>query len=65
MPSIRAPILTRQVGEIGDLRLARGVLDQALAAGEHRRHQGVVGGADRDLGEFDAVAGQAPRRPRD
>ena len=37
------------VGDIDDLGLARGVLDQALAAGEHRRHQGVVGGADRDL----------------
>ena len=51
-------------GEIGDLGLARGALDQALAAGEHRRHQRVMGRADRDLGERHLVAGQAPRRPR-
>jgi len=53
------------VGEIDDLRLARGILDQAFAAGQHRRHQGIMGGAHRDLGERNLVAGQASGRPRD
>ena len=66
MPSILAPISDETVGEIDDLGLARGVLDQALAAGQHRRHQGVVGGADRDLGERDAGCRSSPlRRPGD
>ena len=62
---MRAPILIRQLATSTHLRLARRVLDQALAPGEHRRHQGVVRGADRDLGQRDLVAGEAARRARD
>ena len=46
------------VGEIDDLRLARGVLEHRLAAGQRRRHHQHMGGADRDLREHVAVAGQ-------
>ena len=49
-------------GEVDDLRLARGVLDDGLALGQRRRHHGDVGGADGDLGERDARAAEAFRR---
>ena len=52
--------LDQAVGDINDLRLARGVLDQGLAAGKRRGHQGIVGRANRDLGKPNAVAGRAP-----
>ena len=53
------------IAEIDDLWLARGVLDQRLSPREHRRHQGVMGRADRDLGEFDTVTGEPPWSPGD
>ena len=56
--------LDEAIGEIGDFWLARGALDQGLAAGEHRRHQRIMGGADRDLGELDLVAGEPAVAPR-
>ena len=46
------------VGEIDDLRLARGVLEHRLALGERRRHHQHMGRADRDLREDVAVADQ-------
>ena len=49
-------------GEIGDLRLARGILDHRRALGEHRRHQRILGRADRDDREGDRAAGEAARR---
>ena len=52
------------LGEIGDLRLARGVVEHGLALGERRRHQQVLGGADRHVGKDDARAGEAVRRRR-
>jgi len=52
--------LHQAVGDIDDLGLARGVLDQRLAAGKHGGHQGIMGRANRDLGKRNAVAGQAP-----
>ena len=48
--------LDEALGDVADLGLARGVLDHRLALGERGRHQHVVGGADRDLGEDDAGA---------
>ena len=45
--------LVEAVGDVADLRLARGVLDHRGAAGERGRHQRRVGAADGDLGEFD------------
>ena len=53
--------LDEALGDVADLRLAGGVLDHRLALGERGRHQHVVGGADRDLGEDDASALQAAR----
>ncbi len=55
--------LYQAVGDIDDLRLARGVLDQRLATGQHGGHQGIVGRAHRDLGKRNAVTGQAPGGP--
>ena len=51
--------LDEALGDVADLGLARGVLDHRLAPGQRGRHQHVVGGADRDLGEDDAAAAQA------
>jgi hypothetical protein len=50
------------LGDVGDLGLHGGVLDHRLALGERRGHQDDVRGADRDLGEHDAVAAQAALR---
>jgi len=43
-------------GQIRDLRLARGILDQRFATGEHGRHQCIFGSADGYEGEGDAPA---------
>ena len=43
-------------GEVGDLGLARGILDHRLALGEDGGHQRVLGRADRDEGEGDRAA---------
>ena len=51
--------LDEAIGDVADLRLARGVLDHGLALGKRRRHQHGMGGADRDLGK----AISPPRRP--
>ena len=55
-------------GEVGDLRLARRVLDDGLALGEHRRGHQVLGRADAREVEDDARAASAccsaPRRSR-
>ena len=64
-PLDAGPHPDQAVGDVDHLRLARRVLDQALAPGEHRRHQGVMRGADRDLGQRYLVAGQPARRPGD
>ena len=55
--------LDEAVGDVGDLGLARGVLDHGRAVGQRRRHQRGVGGADRDLREHDlaALAGRSWR----
>ena len=47
------------VGEVGDLRLARRVLDDGLALGEHRGGEQVLGGADARELEHDARAATA------
>ncbi len=57
MPSIFAPIATRQLAQIDDLGLARGVVDDAGAVGEHGGHDDVLGRADRDAREGVAPAG--------
>ena len=48
-------------GEIGDLGLARGVLQHRLAIGERRRHQKIFGRPDRHRGEANDGAGEAGR----
>ena len=50
--------LDEALGDVADLRLARGVLDDRLAAGQRGGEQHVVGGADGNLGEHDAAAAQ-------
>ena len=52
-------------GEVADLRLAGGILDDGLAAGECGRHQRRMGGADRHFREGDAVAAQSLAGRRD
>ena len=52
------------VGEIGHLGLARRALDQTFAAGQHRRHQSIMGRAHRDLGQRNPIAGKTARGPR-
>ena len=51
-------------GEVGDLRLARRVLDDGRALGEHRRGHQVLGRADARELEHDARAVQQRRRAR-
>ena len=49
-------------GEVGDLGLAGGVLDDGVALGEHRRAHQVLGGADaRELEHVPRAARAAPR----
>ena len=48
-------------GEVGDLGLARRVLDHRRALGEHRRVQEVLGGADARELEHDTRAVQQRR----
>ena len=51
-------------GEVGDLGLARGVLDHRRAPGEGGGHQRILGRADGDEGEADGAAAKAAvRRP--
>ena len=52
-------------GEVDDLGLARGVLDDGFASGQRRRHHRDVGRADGDLREDDAPAAEALRRAGD
>src|SRR5699024_906433 len=47
------------VGQVHDLRLARGVVDHGGAGGQAGGHQRVLGGADADHGEFDAATLEA------
>ena len=56
------PHRDQALGEIGDLGLARGIFDHRRAAGEHRRHQRILGRPDRDGGEGDGPAGKAALR---
>ena len=62
MPLDLGAHLDEAVGDVDDLGLARGILDHGLAPGERRRHQGVMGGADRDLGERDPARRVRPLR---
>ena len=50
--------LVEAVGDVVDLRLARGVLDHGRAVRERGRHQRGMGAADRHLGEDDLAAAQ-------
>ncbi len=50
------------VSEIDDLRLARGVDDFRFPARQRRRHHEILGGTDRNIGEYDAAADQSLRR---
>ena len=43
--------LDEAIGEVGDLRLARGIVDDGRALGENRRHQGRMGAADGHFGK--------------
>ena len=54
--------LDETFGNVDDLRLARCVLDQRLATGEHGRHHRVVSCADRDFGQRNMRAAETPRR---
>ena len=47
-----------QIAQIDDLGLARGVDQPAGALAQHRRHQRILGRADRDHGEVELAAGQ-------
>src|SRR4029079_19023663 len=53
------------IAEIDDFWLARRFRDQGFAPREHRRHQGVMGRTDRDLGKLDAVTRESPWSPGD
>ena len=57
--------LVQAVGDVDDLRLARGVLDHRGAVGERCRHQCGMGAADGDLGKGDLAAAQALFGARD
>jgi len=50
-----------ELGEIYDLGLARGVLEERLTAGEARGHHHVLGAADGDVVEADGRAGESAR----
>ena len=51
--------LVEAIGDVGDLRLARGVLDHGGAARQRGRHQRGVSAADRHLGKFDLATLEA------
>src|SRR6185503_5437880 len=51
----------QEFGEVHDLRLARGVLDDCFAVGECRRHHQVFGAGDGDGLEHQARALEPPR----
>src|SRR5438045_2419910 len=57
--------LVEAVGDVLDLRLARGVFDQGRAVSERRRHQGGVCAAYGDLREHDLAALEAVLGARD
>jgi len=57
IPAMRAHRV-EAVGEVGDLRLARGVGEDGAAFGEAGRHQQVLRRADRDEGKHDGGAAQ-------
>ena len=62
-PLILRAHLDQQIGEIGDFRLARGILDHVSALGERRGHQRDMGAADRDLRKIDLAAAAGPSAP--
>ena len=64
-PWMRAPISVQHRGEVGDLRLAGGVLDHRRALREHGRHQDVVGGGVARELEHDPSADEAVAVPVD
>ena len=53
-----------QRGQVGDLRLARAVLHQRFALGQHRGHQQIFGAGDGDLVEDHVRAAAAAPRAR-
>ena len=53
------PHLVEAIRDVGDLGLARRVLDHARAARERSRHQRRVGAADGHLGKLDVAAPEA------
>ncbi len=56
------PHLDQHPGDVDDLRLAGGVVDHRRPAGQHGRHQDVLGRADRREVQPDRRAGQPVRR---
>ena len=52
----------QQIGEVGDFRLARAVLQDGLAVGESRGHEQVFGAGDGDLVENNFCAFEAGGR---
>ena len=56
--------LDQTFGEVGDLGLARGVDQHGFALGQCRRHQQILGGADRDDRKDDFGAAQPLWRAR-
>ena len=54
-PSICAPILIEQRGQVDDLGLAGAVLQHGFAFGERGGHQQVFGAGDGDLVEDDVA----------
>src|ERR1700704_1031066 len=50
--------LVEAIGDVGDLRFARGILDHGGATRERSRHQRGMSAADRHLGKFDLAAPQ-------
>ncbi len=49
------------VGQIDDFGLARCVQNDGFTLGQSRRHQGILGGADRNLSKSDLAAAQSAR----
>ena len=52
------------IGEVGDLRLARGVRQHRVALRQHRRQHRVLGGADRHERKLDFGALEPAQRRR-
>ena len=56
--------LVEAIGDVGDFRFLRRVVDHGGAVGERRRHDRGMGAADRHFGKHDLAALQAVRRAR-